>query len=973
MKGASQMIFSTHHNYDSERNLKNEKKHFLGSPGGLVFMYGLCLVVTSYFNCWLTSIIVGIHQWANDPQVKGQLGAIMNGSPQFQGISGNINQRVSPANIGNFTFALHPFHHFLITLVLEIIALALFSRLIIRIYIRWRPNKYNQYGNDRLTTEPEVLRQYPIIADRDFSFAGYGGVPVMHFKPWSTLIKYHPTLFLSQYIKPHLEKGPKHSNGFYAIDQTTVNSLGIGITRSGKDETEITPLVDILSRAKKKASMAVFDPKTETLAMSYEQLRKRGYDVEVLNLDDTNFSGSYNPLAIIVQYAKTGYYDEAQEEINSLSTSMYEDPNAKDKFWQQSSASLLNSLVLAEIDYADRNNAWEQVTMDNVLHMLTDLGSKDVLINAAGQIIPGEDDEGLPEVSDTKAVSKSNKLTVYFAKLRHMQSYNFSKWRQMALDAFAQSKFAGEETMGNIYTSALAPLRIYQQSNIARLTSKNTINFEKMGFPRMLKLAFPMKYRFSTAVITITDRNGKVIEKNNSTVDKLSRLSYAVRNKLPKEFKINVSFNFRQNRSEILNHSIQFNGRKVFIKKGLGKHAYLRDPYSNQLILKEVKLTVGTNHLTGEVTQSILNYSEKPVALFIVTPPNNTSYNQLAAFAVTQIFNQLWGIATKNGRHLITRMHFIMNEFGNVPTIEAMDRKVSIGLGAGLLFDIFVQNIEQLEIHYTPKQAATIKSNCSNWLYILSNSEKTVKEISDHIGKQTVTVRSSNSRFGDARTTHINDSYKSQEILSPTELSNFAGGEMVTLRAVYRQDQKGNSVEAFPIFAHGSTKMPFRKDFLADEYNDQHTIADIGIKAPHRDFSLEDNRIDYDEAYLQVLNDDVAVVQANSKSNDDEEMAKQNFYQRAENQNDATTNVIFTPEELQNQNLIEWANLNIPNFIDDQQIKANFVQQIQKLGTKFWSIPNVNNWDYINSLLQGDEKLFARLQEIIELQKKQYQ
>ena len=73
--------------------------------------------------------------------------------------------------------------------------------------------------------------------------------------------------------------------------------------------------------------MLVNDSKGELYQMSYETLRKRGYEVEVLNIQNPDFSMSYNPLQQIIDYAKDGYYDETQQAVNSLSSSIYVDPN----------------------------------------------------------------------------------------------------------------------------------------------------------------------------------------------------------------------------------------------------------------------------------------------------------------------------------------------------------------------------------------------------------------------------------------------------------------------------------------------------------------------------------------------------------------------------------------------------------------------------------------------------------------------
>ena len=106
--------------------------------------------------------------------------------------------------------------------------------------------------------------------------------------------------------------------------------------------------------------------------------------------------------------------------------------------------------------------------------MMTELGSKEVLLNSSGDIIPTDDevDSGLLEMpEDNEPKSQKNKLLVYFAKLQKLNEKNYSKFRQMALDAFAQSKFAGDETSGNIYSSAMEGIKIYQQSDIAKMTS----------------------------------------------------------------------------------------------------------------------------------------------------------------------------------------------------------------------------------------------------------------------------------------------------------------------------------------------------------------------------------------------------------------------------------------------------------------------------------------------------------------------
>lgn len=835
--------------YEKERRLKDGQEYHLGAdPLLLGGIWLLWMMAMSFVWCWFVFGIRGSIIWLSNPDILNTLhaGYMPNFDPLAQGWNFN--------NFGNYK-AIHvaPMLYWGGLAVLSLAPLSL----VIRMRIRWRPNKRNQYGNDRLTTLREIQRQYPQIPDRQYEFPGYGGIPVAHTVPTGVL-PYHPILFGRYYLIPWAKFQSRRIDklkglqvqpavtGYYAIDQTTVNNLVIGISRSGKGETLMMPFVDIISRAQQKASMVLNDPKGELYQMSYKTLRKRGYNVQVLNIQDTDYSMSYNPLEKIIEYAKDGYYDEVQDAVNSLSSSIYVDPNAKDKFWQNSSINLLNSLILAVLDHAKRNHNWGEVTMDNVLHMMTDLGSKEVVVDANNNIIEN------PDEGNQNLVQK-NKLLVYFAKMQELNRKNYSPLRQMALDAFAQSKFAGEETSGNIYSSAMEGIKIYQQSNIAKLTSLNSVDFESLGFPRRFRLRLPAdRYRFKVLTISFMDGE-KELEKRTLHVDKLGIVYCPIKTKLPDHFTIAISFDNYQNDESLRKEELVVQATKKYQRKGIGTGNYVRDKYTHKPILKMVKL-VPTKNTLPTVPQMQLSYSEAPVALFLVTPPNNPSYNQLPAFAVDQIFNTLWKASSGVGRKVFTRVHFLLDEFGNMPTIKEMSQKVSIGLGAGLLFTLVVQNLEQLEVHYSKDQAATIQSNCQNLLYILTNSKATAEQISFQIGKRTVQVETVSGRVGKWNGANVNNNYITQDIISAKELTELMGGEMVVLRSVYRQDQKGNSVSAMPIFDHGKTMMPYRNTFLQEEFDDRTTIAEIGIEAPHRNFDLKEHRIDYDDAYSQLVN-----------------------------------------------------------------------------------------------------------------------
>lgn len=117
------------------------------------------------------------------------------------------------------------------------------------------------------------------------------------------------------------------------VDDSAVNNLIIGTTRSGKGEMFVFPTIDAYSRGTEKPSMVFNDPKGELYRASKETLEKRGYHLEVLNLDNPNESMSYNLLQLIKDAYKDQDYSTAQLLCQTLTHSLYHDPNSKDPMW----------------------------------------------------------------------------------------------------------------------------------------------------------------------------------------------------------------------------------------------------------------------------------------------------------------------------------------------------------------------------------------------------------------------------------------------------------------------------------------------------------------------------------------------------------------------------------------------------------------------------------------------------------------
>lgn len=691
-----------------------------------------------------------------------------------------------------------------------------------RIIRTYRLYTGNEKGAESFTDPNRLKKEYQLIPDRIESFPGYGGIPLVHYNTQVgraiQRLAYHE--FGQHLAKKIAAKHALMTSGQYAIDQTTVNNLIYGITRSGKGETLMFPLIDILSRAEKQCSMMVNDPKGEMFQASMKMLESRGYQVHVLNLQNMDKSMSYNPLAIVVDYAKQGYYDEAQREANRISTAIYgSDEGGKDKFWSKSSINLLNAMIFSQLDLAERHQSWQQVTMNNIYHELTELGGKKKTITVGFK------------------TTEISQLTNYFDLLADAPQ---SELREMALQAFQQSRFAVSETQGSIYASMMEGIKLYQQRDIARLTSLNSLDFREMAFPRQLRIGFPSEFSLQTATVTWFDQNGELLEKRKQMLDRQGFLAVPIKTELPVDFKLNISFDNDLTAAELRQYNYCYTG-KLGIKH---KTPLAADGVRHGGKLKLIpKKSTCLNYHDSQVID--FKYSEQPIALFLVTPPHNPAYDQIVSFVVDQAFNQMYEMALDNDRKCVTRVHFVIDEGGNLPRIQDLGRKFSIGLGSELLFDFALQNKEQLEINYSPKEAATIVHNFGNVLYILSNDKVTQQEISDEVGQTTVNVLSRQMRGNIDTPDNLSNSLEGVPVISTAELAHLKMGEMVVLRTSARTDQKGHLIRSNPIFDTGKTRMPSKWQFLNQTFDDKANVNDIAVATPHKHLDLQTIQYDY--------------------------------------------------------------------------------------------------------------------------------
>ena len=313
-----------------------------------------------------------------------------------------------------------------------------------------------QKGTSRFTTMEEIKEQYKSVYEveteeerKQGGYSGKGGVIISRDKD---------ILF---------------------IDDSPTNNMTIGTSRSGKGELFVFPTIDLYSRAEEKASLIVNDPKAELYGASKEILEARGYRVEVLNLINPLNSMSYNPLQLVIDAYEKKDYSTAQSLCKTLTHMLYYKPDTKDPFWQNSAMSLVNALILAvtekcfedckiyykKIDeLKNSDNKSKGKLISNLEKEVEKIKSKITLYTVANM---------LSELGSKTDIKGNNELDKYFSNL---------PVESVAKMQYATSNFSKGEARGSIFSVAMSELNIFTMDEIAKLTSKNSINLKDIGF-----------------------------------------------------------------------------------------------------------------------------------------------------------------------------------------------------------------------------------------------------------------------------------------------------------------------------------------------------------------------------------------------------------------------------------------------------------------------------------------------------------
>ena len=127
----------------------------------------------------------------------------------------------------------------------------------------------------------------------------------------------------------------------------------------------------------------------------------------------------------------------------------------------------------------------------------------------------------------------------------------------------------------------------------------------------------------------------------------------------------------------------------------------------------------------------------RKTAVYVISSDTHKAYDFLLTIFFSQMIQQLYDFADKNGGRLKTPTFFILDEFANIGQIPDFDKKISTSRSRGISFSVILQNLDQLEAVYE-KSYETIMGNCDTHVFLGSNSFKTVEYFSKALGEKTI-------------------------------------------------------------------------------------------------------------------------------------------------------------------------------------------------------------------------------------------
>ena len=321
--------------------------------------------------------------------------------------------------------------------------------------------------------------------------------------------------------------------GAYIVDTAPVNTMVLAITRAGKGQTYIEPMIDMWMRERRPNNMVINDPKGELLTKNFVRATMRGFQVVQFNLINAMKTDIYNPLGMAAEAAREGDSTKTAMYVENIADVFFPLDGGDDPVWPNAANNAFKRAAYGLIDYyleeerelraraavkgrseaeleTELDEMWGKVTLYNCYQLFVQLTAKKMKnpINElnerakAGEFDDNQDEyDMLMDEAERKAElwdssPELDMLTLYFNATMRLP-VNSMRTLIGNADNALRAMAGAEKMLASVYGIAITAMSFFTDPTISTLTSGTPSQNTDLGglsFPRRMGVRFSQTY-----------------------------------------------------------------------------------------------------------------------------------------------------------------------------------------------------------------------------------------------------------------------------------------------------------------------------------------------------------------------------------------------------------------------------------------------------------------------------------------------
>lgn len=170
---------------------------------------------------------------------------------------------------------------------------------------------------------------------------------------------------------------------------------------------------------------------------------------------------------------------------------------------------------------------------------------------------------------------------------------------------------------------------------------------------------------------------------------------------------------------------------------------------------------------------------DRKTALFVIISDTDDTFNFVVSIMYSQLFNLLCDKADDvYGGRLPVHVRCLLDEFANIGLIPKFEKLIATIRSREISASIILQAQSQLKAIYKD-HADTIVGNCDSTLFLGGKEKKTVKELSETLGKETIDLYNTSETRSNQKSFGLNYQKTGKELMSQDEITVMDGGKCI--------------------------------------------------------------------------------------------------------------------------------------------------------------------------------------------------